>query len=120
MLVFKERDSNLSKNYSALFVCDNNTGNEHLLKMEDPTHSEWNPEYTTNISKYSKILRKLNSFIYGELRKLNEKVSDNTFETIDMGNLYDEDKDEKELESDGVKPEDVEHNKEKIGARLKR
>jgi len=110
MLVFKEKDNNLSKNYSALFICDNDQGNKHLLKMEDPKHSEWNPEYTTNIFKYSSIIRKLNSFIYSELRKLNEKVSDNTFD-IDMGNLFFEDKDEKELESDGVKPEDGEHNK---------
>jgi hypothetical protein len=110
MLVYQKLDSNLSKNYSALFICDNTIGNKHLLKMEDPTHSEWNPQYTTDIPKYAGIKKKLNSFIYSELRKMNETVSDNTFD-LDMGNLFFEDKDEKELESDGVKPEDGEHNK---------
>jgi hypothetical protein len=110
MLVYQKQDSNLSKNYSALFICDNNQGNNHLLKMEDPTHSEWNPEYTNDINKYESIKRKLWGFIYKELRKLNEQVAGDSFD-IDQGNLFYEDKDEMELKSESTDPEQGEHSK---------
>lgn len=41
MVVFK-RTNRKVKGYSAVFICDNEKGNEMLRLMENPAHNEWN------------------------------------------------------------------------------
>ncbi len=39
-----DRTKNLLDNYAAVFICDNDRGNQKLAKVEDPTHTKWTRE----------------------------------------------------------------------------
>lgn len=43
MLIYKKLNQNILKGYSAVFVCENEWGNNLLRQMENPQHNEWNP-----------------------------------------------------------------------------
>lgn len=42
MLIYKKLNQNILKGYSAVFVCENEWGNNILRQMENPQHNEWN------------------------------------------------------------------------------
>ena len=42
MLIYKKLNQNILKGYSAVFVCENEWGNNLLRQMENPQHNEWN------------------------------------------------------------------------------
>jgi hypothetical protein len=44
MVVFKRTNRGKVRGYAAVFVCDNEKGNEILRKMENPAHNEWKKE----------------------------------------------------------------------------
>lgn len=71
MVVFK-RTSKKVNGYAAVFVCDNDRGNEILRLMENPAHNEWKKEnYPKEEGKISRTARKAEN----EIRDfVNEKL----------------------------------------------
>ncbi|MFC4722736.1 hypothetical protein ACFO5O_10410 [Geojedonia litorea] len=65
MVVFK-RTNRKVKGYSAVFICDNEKGNEMLRLMENPAHNEWNLDnYPKNEGQIDTDARRG----YGEISK---------------------------------------------------
>lgn len=65
MVVFKRTNRKVN-GYSAVFVCDNEKGNEMLRLMENPAHNEW------KLDNYPKDEGKVNS----DVRKGDNEISD--------------------------------------------
>lgn len=75
MVVFK-RTSRKVNGYSAVFICENETGNEILRLMENPAHSEWKKEnYPKDEGKIHKIARKAENEISDFINKSLESLS---------------------------------------------
>ncbi len=78
MVVYKQT-RNIIKGYVAVFVCDNEKGNEILRLMENPSHSVWDPSNSPkDEGKKNKVAeraeKEINDFVVGVLSKLS-KVS---------------------------------------------
>lgn len=76
MVVFKRTNRKVI-GYSAVFVCENERGNEILRLMENPAHNEWQKEnYPKKEGKIDKTARKaeneISSFINGKLEELSK------------------------------------------------
>lgn len=76
MVVFKRTNRKVI-GYSAVFVCENERGNEILRLMENPAHNEWQKEnYPKKEGKIDKIARKaeneISNFINGKLEELSK------------------------------------------------
>lgn len=76
MVVFKRTNRKIL-GYSAVFVCENERGNEILRLMENPAHNEWQKEnYPKKEGKIDKIARKaeneISSFINAKLEELSK------------------------------------------------
>ena len=74
MVVFKRTNRKVI-GYSAVFVCENERGNEILRLMENPAHNEWSKEnHPKKEGKIDKEARKaeneISSFINGKLEEL--------------------------------------------------
>lgn len=74
MTVNKSGRSILS-GYAAVFICDNDTGNEYLRQMENAAHNEWQPENVRFVSKdkisiYHDAKKELNEFIRDTLKSI--------------------------------------------------
>lgn len=53
--------------YAGVFICDNETGNQELRKMEPPAHDDWIP--SRNVENGKKVYDELTTFIRGCLEK---------------------------------------------------
>lgn len=76
MVVFKRTNKKVI-GYSAVFVCENERGNEILRLMENPAHNEWQkenyPKKEGNIDKTArKAENEISSFINGKLEELSK------------------------------------------------
>lgn len=76
MVVFKRTNRKII-GYSAVFICENERGNEILRLMENPAHNEWQKEnHPKKEGKIHKTARKaeneISSFINGKLEELSK------------------------------------------------
>ncbi|MEX0981051.1 MAG: hypothetical protein WD577_09485 [Bacteroidales bacterium] len=76
MVVFKRTNRKIN-GYAAVFICENNDGNEILRMMENPAHNEWRKEnYPKHEGRIDKIARKaeneLSNFVNAQLEKLSK------------------------------------------------
>lgn len=76
MVVFKRTNRKVN-GYSAVFICENEAGNEILRLMENPAHSEWKKEnYPQGEGKIHEIARKaeseVNEFVNSSLDSLSK------------------------------------------------
>lgn len=76
MVVYKQTRRKIN-GYSAVFICDNEQGNEILRLMENPAHNEWKKEnYPKNEGKIHKTARKsekeISDFINSSLESLSK------------------------------------------------
>ncbi|WP_410220971.1 hypothetical protein [Pedobacter sp.] len=75
MVVFKRTNRKVN-GYSAVFICENEKGNEILRLMENPAHSEWKKEnYPKDEGKISRIARKAENEISDFVNKSLESLS---------------------------------------------
>ena len=75
MVVFKRTNRKVN-GYSAVFICENEKGNEILRLMENPAHSEWKKEnYPKEEGKISKTARKAENEISDFINKSLESLS---------------------------------------------
>jgi len=76
MVVFKRTNRKIN-GYAAVFICDNENGNEMLRNMENPAHNEWRKEnYPKVEGKIDPIARKteneLSNFVNEQLDSLSK------------------------------------------------
>jgi len=76
MVVFKRTNRKIN-GYAAVFICDNDRGNEILRLMENPAHNEWRKENYPKIEgKIDRIARKaeneLSNFVNEQLDSLSK------------------------------------------------
>jgi len=75
MVVFK-RTSRKINGYAAVFVCENDLGNEILRLMENPAHNEWKKEnYPKNEGKIDKIARKAENELSTFINKILDSLT---------------------------------------------
>lgn len=75
MVVYKQTRRKIN-GYSAVFICDNEQGNEILRLMENPAHNEWKKEnYPKNEGKVHKTARKAENEISDFINKSLESLS---------------------------------------------
>lgn len=74
MLIYEESNFRFRKNFTGLFICDNEKGNKILRAMEPPKHDEWQPKREKLLSRYPDIDGKN---VLDSIRKLiNAKVKE--------------------------------------------
>jgi hypothetical protein len=76
MVVFKRTNRKIN-GYAAVFICENDDGNEILRLMENPAHNEWRKEnYPKHEGRIDKIARKAENefgyFVNEQLEKLSK------------------------------------------------
>jgi len=91
MTVEKVTNTILS-DYAAVFVCDNNDGNEILRQMENAAHNEWRPENVRNVPedqmhKYYNARKQINDFIRKELKMLSGSGSSVKMEVVGLSDF---------------------------------
>ena len=74
MIVYKTGRSILS-GYAAVFICDNEIGNEILRQMENAAHNEWKPENVRYIDQdkmqiYRDAYKQINEYIREKLKSI--------------------------------------------------
>jgi len=75
MVVFKRPNGKVN-GYSAVFICENEKGNQILRLMENPAHSEWKKEnYPKDEGKISRTARKAENEISDFINKSLESLS---------------------------------------------
>lgn len=75
MVVYKQTRRKIN-GYSAVFICDNEQGNEILRLMENPAHNEWKKEnYPKNEGKIHKTARKAENEISDFINRSLESLS---------------------------------------------
>ena len=74
MLVYKQTKNKL-KGYVAVFVCEDERGNEILKKMENPAHNEWKIENFQEAGKPKPIARKIKNEIADFINEKLEQLS---------------------------------------------
>jgi len=76
MLIYKKPNQNILKGYSAVFVCENEWGNNLLRQMENPQHNEWNPNNSTQNGsesvnpRFTRAYREYNEWIKDSISSL--------------------------------------------------
>jgi hypothetical protein len=75
MVVFKRTNRGKVRGYAAVFVCDNENGNEILRMMENPAHNEWRKEnYPQDLGhtswKATRAEQELSKFVNEKLESL--------------------------------------------------
>ena len=76
MLIYKKLNQNILKGYSAVFVCENEWGNNLLRQMENPQHNEWNPSNSPKngsgsvLPRYKSAYKEYNEWIKICIRSL--------------------------------------------------
>ena len=75
MVVFKRTNRKIN-GYAAVFICDDENGNEILRQLENPAHNEWRKENQQTEGKIDTIARKaeleLSNFINSKLDSLSK------------------------------------------------
>jgi hypothetical protein len=78
--------------YAAVFVCDNDHGNEILRQMENAAHNEWRPENVRNVPEdqmrvYHDARSQINDFIRRELKLLSGSGSSLKMEVVGLSDF---------------------------------
>lgn len=78
--------------YAAVFVCDNDEGNEILRQMENAAHNEWRPENVRNVPEdqmhvYHNARLQINDFIRKELKMLSGSGSSVKMEVVGLSDF---------------------------------
>jgi hypothetical protein len=81
-MVIYSRRFNFPGNFAGVFICDNETGNQELRKMEPPAHNDWEPE--RNKERGLVIIDEITFFIRKCLEKAKETKSFGVLEIPDL------------------------------------
>jgi len=74
MLVYQKRETRIT-GFAAVFICDNDMGNNILRKMENPAHNEWKKENFRNHGEIDKKAIKAEQELRGFIKKSLETLS---------------------------------------------
>jgi hypothetical protein len=90
MTVFKA-GRNVLSGFAAVFVCDNDLGNEILRQMENAAHNEWKPENVRYIQKsemkiYNDAKKELNDFVRDKLKSISGIDNSSKIEIAGLSN----------------------------------
>jgi hypothetical protein len=91
MTVYKAGRSTLS-GYAAVFVCDNDNGNEILRQMENAAHNEWKPENVRYVpkdemQKYYDSKKQINEYVQGILKSISGVTNSSKIEVIGLSDF---------------------------------
>ena len=91
MTVYKAGRTILS-GYAAVFVCDNQEGNEILRQMENAAHNEWKPENVRYVQKeymqvYFDAKREINDFINDTLKSISGVDSSSKIDVVGLSDF---------------------------------
>jgi hypothetical protein len=91
MTVYKAGRSILS-GYAAVFVCDNELGNEILRQMENAAHNEWKHENVRYVRKdemqvYQNAYKQINDYIKEKLKSISSVANSNKIEVIGLSDF---------------------------------
>jgi hypothetical protein len=91
MTVFKTGRTTLS-GYAAVFVCDNEDGNEVLRQMENAAHNEWKPENVRYVPKenmqiYHDAKHQINEYVRETLKSISGLNSSSKIEVIGLSDF---------------------------------
>lgn len=89
-----ERTQNLLPGYAAVFLCDDQKGNELLARMEDPSHSEWNRERLPSgngLPSGDSLLTDIYAFVRDSLKELAKKDPEVPQDLPELGRYLPED-----------------------------
>ncbi|WP_194775020.1 hypothetical protein [Pararhodonellum marinum] len=91
MTVFKTT-RNILSGYAAVFICDNEEGNEVLRQMENAAHNEWKPENVRFISseelqKYKEAYNQINKYVTEKLKSISGVGNSSKMEVVGLADF---------------------------------
>ena len=119
MLIYEEKNFRFRKNFTGLFICDNEDGNKILRAMEPPKHDEWQPKRLAN--RYpalngSRILENIRKLINAKIKELMPLISTTEFELNDIRKYLPYSADDSDGNMGGDQKEDERETFKKIAA----